>query len=201
MAKNMSRHKTTKKFKLPSIDEKLLEMKKTLPFNGSAVTEKSFSFSFACFDRSHHLFNLGGGKTEGGTVPGNWFIDLLDCFKGISNMKIAEMKSSMYDLHPIDWNKTNASAPKGSEQCDYWQFRINKSKGRVIGILIDGVFYVVWLDPYHNLTDSEGYGAANYYKPAMSLYEMKEKEVQTLEEEVEHLRSELQMAETLLNEK
>lgn len=35
--------------------------------------------------------------------------------------------------------------------------------GRVIGILIDAVFYVVWLDPYHNLTNSEGYGGVKKY--------------------------------------
>lgn len=196
----MSKRKTTDKFQLPPIDEKMLSKKKTLPFNGSAVTEKSFAFSFACFDRSHSLFNLGG-NSEGNTISGGWFIDLLDCFKNISNMNIAELKSSMYDLHPIDWSKTNTSAPKNSEQCGYWQFRINKSKGRVIGILIDGVFYVVWLDPHHNLTNSEGYGTENYYKPAMSLYEMKEQEIECLHGEIERLHGELQAAEKLLDEK
>lgn len=196
----MSKRRTTDSFKLPPIDKKLLETKKTLPFNGSAVTEKSLSFSFACFDRSHRLFNLGGNSEEN-TIPAGWFIDLLDCLKNVGNMNITQLKASMYDLHPIDWSKTNASAPKGSEQCDYWQFRVNKSKGRIIGILIDGVFYVVWLDPHHNLTDSEGYGNADYYKPAMSLYERKEQEIERLENEIERLHGELQAAEMLMDEK
>lgn len=33
--------------------------KPTLPYNGSVVADTGFSFSFACFDHSHKLFNLG----------------------------------------------------------------------------------------------------------------------------------------------
>ena len=51
------------------------------------------------------------------------------------------------------------------QQYNFWQFRINKSRGRVIGALIEGVFYIVWLDCHHNLTDSEGYGKARKYPP------------------------------------
>ena len=42
------------------------------------------------------------------------------------------------------------------EQYEWWQFRISKSKGRVIGIFIENCFHIVWLDRYHNLTNSEG---------------------------------------------
>ena len=40
---------------------------------------------------------------------------------------------------------------------------IDKSSGRVIGVIINNVFYVVWLDPHHNLIDSEGYGTVKKY--------------------------------------
>lgn len=190
----------TKGIRLPQVNEQIFNEKKTLPFNGRAVTEKSFSFSFACFDRSHKLFNLGD-NTETGSVSGNWFIDLIDCFKSVSNMSIVEVKASMHDLHPVDWSNANASVPDGGEQWEFWQFRINKSKGRVIGFLIDGVFYVVWLDPHHNLTDSEGYGTVRYYKPALSLYEQREMQIQQLTDEIERLKGELETAEELLSEK
>jgi hypothetical protein len=41
-----------------------------------------------------------------------------------------------------------------------WQFEITKSEhGRVHGILIDAVFYIVWVDPCHNLYKTgRGYG-------------------------------------------
>lgn len=71
----MSRLKTTKGITLPHV-EKPKDKPKTLPFNGKAVTEKSFSFSFACFDRSHELFNLGN-KKHGETVSGGLVYALL----------------------------------------------------------------------------------------------------------------------------
>lgn len=154
---------TKKKSKLPSVKIPVETIHIILPFNGSAVTDKKFSFSFVCFDRTHELFNLGGDG-EDGVIKGKWFIELFDCLKSVSNKTITELRQSKtHDLHPIDWDNTNTLAPKNSEQLEYWQFRINKSKGRVIGFMIDGVFYVVWLDPYHNLTDSKGYGTITKY--------------------------------------
>ena len=199
MPDNTHSRKMTKKISLPPVQTPTIDMKRTLPFNGKAVSEKSFSFSFACFDRSHELFNLGDTSATG-TVSANWFLDLLDCLKSVSNMNTSEMRTSLHDLHPVDWNKTNTSAPSGGEPCEYWQFRINKSKGRVIGFLIEGVFYIVWLDPHHNLTNSEGYGTETYYKAGMSLYEKRELEIQQLKEEIEQVKGDLQAAEEIIEE-
>ena len=120
-----------------------------------------FSFSFACLDMENEYFNLGG-TAEDGTVGGKWFWHLLECLKSVSNKTIAELKNSVHDLHPVDWSKTNVKCPSDN-QAEYWQFRINKSRGRIIGMLIDNVFYIVWLDPHHNLTDSEGYEKAKKF--------------------------------------
>lgn len=190
----------TKKINLPSVNKSIVNEKRLLPFNGTAVTEKSFSFSFACFDRSHELFNLGD-TTSDGVVGGKWFLDLLDCLKSVSNKSITELKNSLHDLHPITWSKTNTKAPDNSEQCDYWQFRINKSKGRIIGFLIDGVFYIVWLDPHHNLTDSEGYGGVKNYRAGLSIYETQEKTISELNDRIEYLQNELNTAYELLSGK
>ncbi len=155
---------TRRQHELPSVTPPNKIIPKTLPFSGSIVTDKKFSFSFSCFDRTHELFNLGGNDSDE-AVKGKWFIELLDALKSVSNKTISEVRQSKtHDLHPIDWSKTNTNPPVNSDQLEFWQFRINKSKGRVIGFIIDGVFYVVWLDPYHNLTDSEGYGTVKKYK-------------------------------------
>lgn len=194
----MSKRKTIKKFNLPPSDQNICKNKPELPFNGSLVTKQHFSFSFACFDRRHELFNLGDNTKEG-VVSARWFIDLIDCLKSVSNMSINTLKKSMHDLHPVDWSKANASIPSTEIQCEYWQFRISKTKGRVIGFLIDEVFYVVWLDPHHNLTDSDGYESARQYKPALSLYEMQELEIAQLKSEIKNLNQSLQAAEELLD--
>lgn len=189
----------TNRIKLPSVRIPESSKAKTLPFNGNAVTEKSFSISFACFDRTHELFNLGG-TADDNTVGGKWFLDLLDCLKNICNMNISDIRGSMYDIHPIEWNKTNAAAPKGYEQIEYWQFRINKSRGRVIGFKIDGVFYVVWLDPHHNLTDSEGYGTVQKYRCPESEYDSLLRRIAELEENNQRIKEDLETANQLLEE-
>jgi len=161
-----------------------------LPYNGSVVSEQGFSFSFACFDHSHELFNLGG-KTEDGTVGGSWFIDLMDCLKSVSNMTFDQARASMHELHPVDWKNANVKCPTNDKQHEYWQFRINKSKGRVVGILIDSVFYVVWLDRHHNLSNSEGYGGAKKFSPGKSLYELQEERIQELESKCKQLQADV----------
>ena len=160
----MSKRKANKQagIKLPKAAD-FGATKPLLPYNGEVVKDNGFSFSFACFDHSHELFNLGGGK-EDKTVGGKWFIEFLDCLKSIGNKTISDLKKSMHELHPVKWEGANVKPPD-TEQRDYWQFRISKSKGRVIGILIDNVFYVVWLDPYHNFMDSEGYGGVQKFPP------------------------------------
>lgn len=189
------------KITLPKVQAPPSSDKIKLPFQGSIVSQRGFSFSFASFDRSHKLFNLGDDTNPTGVVSGKWFIDLFDCLKSVSNMTIQEMRQSTHNLHPIDWNNTNTTAPMGSEQCEYWQFRINKSKGRVIGVLIDNVFYVVWLDPHHNLTDSEGYRTANQNKPAIGLYETQQAEIDELRQRIAHREEELKIAYALIDKK
>ena len=159
MPKNTSKPKATK-FKLPT--EKTPKGKVILPFNGKVVESREITFSFSSFDRKHELFNLGGRAADG-TVGGQWFFRLLDCLKNIGGKTIEDLKKKPFLLHPVKWETANAKCPTDSEQAEYWQFRIDKSHGRVIGILIDAVFYVVWLDPYHNLTDSEGYGGVQKF--------------------------------------
>ena len=197
----MNNPRTTKGFVLPPVSSPTEKIVKTLPYNGNAVTEKSFSFSFSCFDRTHELFNLGD-TTEDGTVGGPWFLDLLDCLKSVCNSTFAELQQShTHDLHPIDWSKTNTCAPPCSQQCDYWQFRINKSKGRIIGTIIDNVFYIVYLDAHHNLTDSDGYGRAVQYYAPLSIYEAQEKKIVDYEERIRHLQEENQAYEDIFNGK
>ena len=84
---------------------------------------------------------------------------LLDRLKQISSMKMSEFRQAGKALrsHPHDWSKT--SEPSGYahlsaqlQDCQPWQFSLARQElGRVHGILIDDVFYVVWFDPEHKM--------------------------------------------------
>ena len=140
-------------------------------------------FSFSLLDREMPEFNLGA---PGGADGFGWFLDLLDCLKSVSSHTYVDLKNSKkYQLHPVDWKHCNVKKPFNTddEQADYWQFRINKSKGRVIGIKIDSVFYIVWLDRNHNLCNSDGYGVCQFYQKPPSGYELLVEEIKSLKAE------------------
>ena len=133
--------------------------------------QKKMIFSFRLFNRTHPLFNLGDEKEKDNIIKSEWFIHLLDCLKEVSDKTPTELKNPTHDLHPIDcWEKTNLKKIPDISlnigiQHEWYQFRISKSKGRVIGMKIDNVFYIVYLDPFHNLTNSEGYGKQKKQPP------------------------------------
>lgn len=87
-------------------------------------------------------------------------IALHERLKSISQMTITEfMLSDSKSLrsHSHDWSKT--TEPDGYshlnehlKQCLPWQFSLSTSEyGRVHGIILDEIFYIVWFDPDHKL--------------------------------------------------
>lgn len=119
---------------------------------------------------------------SGPTVSVPWLYDFLNALKEFSSKTVTELIHSNLEFHPVNWDHANASPPRGYEQLEYWQFRISKSKGRVIGIKIDQIFYVVWIDAEHNLCDSEGHGTTRKYSYKKSDYEILTDEIKRLEE-------------------
>lgn len=75
-------------------------------------------------------------------------------------MRVSEFRSTRHKslrAHTHDWEKTSEKAgyshlTEQLKQCEPWQFCLSANEhGRVHGILIDEVFYVVWLDPGHKM--------------------------------------------------
>lgn len=174
----------------------------TIPLPNVERVDQFFKFSFEMFDREHPLFNLGSKEHSPVAISGEWFISFFDCLKDVSLVRISDLCRDSHDLHPVNWNSKNINTkkPSGHEQLDYWQFRLNKSNGRVIGVKIDNIFYVVWLDPYHNLVDSEGYGKAIYYYHPLTDYEILQNEKSQLEQEVAGLKENIKIYEELESE-
>ena len=175
---------------------------KTLPFNKAATRRNVFTFSFARLNRDHALFNLGDDEAKPKSLPDGWYLALLDTLKEASTKNVQELKNQPFELHPVRWDKANARRPEHDEQYEYWQFRISKSKGRIIGYTVhedaQTVFYIVWLDAHHNLTDSEGYGKAREYARPLTPYEILENENERLRAECDSLKKELEEAYALI---
>lgn len=103
-----------------------------------------------------------------------WFANLQDRLKDLSGKTgaIVEDKKAVndYRLHPINWDKSPikkedlTSVPEvlrnAAEDDFFWQFQLSKGTGRVVGFFNESmtVFYIVLLDPKHNIQPSKDYG-------------------------------------------
>lgn len=127
----------------------------------------TFSFRYCT---QQEWFGIGGQDAA-------WFANLQDRLKDLSGKTSAILEDQQsrhtYRLHPIDWNakdcpikKTDlTTVPKviidaDTENNFFWQFQLSKSTGRVVGFFNEDntVFYIVLLDPKHNIQPSKDYG-------------------------------------------
>lgn len=167
---------TRKTINIPGVKGDIPNKRSKLPVPIDLNKVDKFSYSFFYLDRNHRYFNLGG-------IKDGWFLDLLDCLKEASEKTIPELKTGKFKLHPVDWTKTNTPIPSKHSDEEFWQFRLSKGNGRIVGFRIDSVFYIVWLDPHHNLTNSEGYGTCREYdKPRTEYEELIDSNTKLLEE-------------------
>jgi hypothetical protein len=71
-------------------------------------------------------------------------------------LELKQCRSSSLRCHPIKWSDTNQDSfgiPNEEQLIDIpYQFSLSSNEhGRVHGFFIEEIFYVVWLDPNHDL--------------------------------------------------
>lgn len=155
------------------------------------ILKKSVIFSWKYFDRSHRKFNCGGIK-----IP--WVMSLLDTLKGVSNLTIGELiqengKRHGLRFHEIDWNNTTIEKfnfndiffSQIEDKC--YQLSISKGNGRIIGFLIDNIFFIVWLDPHHQLYLMDGFGGEKEFDYPINEFEALNMEYEDLKKQHEEL--------------
>nr|WP_216670108.1 hypothetical protein [Microcoleus asticus] len=92
--------------------------------------------------------------------PPNYFTAFLERVRDLSTLTAQEVKmnrSQSLRCHPIKWRDTTEpngfGIPNEKELVTIpYQFSLSTNEhGRVHGFFIEDVFYIVWLDPNHNL--------------------------------------------------
>jgi hypothetical protein len=135
--------------------------------NGSAVTidvgripevtiptgERKLRFSFKHLDTTHHVFSPAYCEAE-------YHCALLERIKALSSWTVDQFcdHANNEHRHIIDFAETvekDGFSSVEEEQLlftESWQFEVMpKTLWRVHGFLIEDTFYVIWLDPNHQL--------------------------------------------------
>ena len=110
------------------------------------------SFSFKYLRTDHPKYTIEDRDDK-------YFLKLITRFSDLSAIPVQELlanKSRALRFHPIDWTQTTESgfgiADEDQIVDQPLQFSVSANKyGRVMGFLIDSVFYVVWLDHDHEV--------------------------------------------------
>jgi hypothetical protein len=95
------------------------------------------------------------------------------------------LRSSKYRIY----NHKNATPPVplpdkvDVKLDDMLQIRIEKNKGGIHGYLVENTFYVVWLDPLHNMYPNKRYGGLKKIKPPTNCCGWHEEELSRLQKE------------------
>lgn len=136
--------------------------------------DKKIKISFQFFDRSNELFNLGETEKE-------WFINLLDALKLLSNITRRQLSGeykNKFQPHPYG-NKEILNCKDAmltNPQYEAWQLRLNKSQGRLHGFFVENTYYIRFLDRWHNMYDDKKYGGIKYKNFPLTEYDKLEQE-------------------------
>jgi hypothetical protein len=84
------------------------------------------------------------------------FTDRLKALSGMTVLELTTNRSKALRCHPINWETTSRNGfgiPNEDQIVDTpYQFSLSSNEhGRIHGFFIDNLFYVVWLDPTHQL--------------------------------------------------
>lgn len=200
-----------KKFNIPKPKEIENLSKNKLPISKDEIenarirAKERLQFSFRFLNIDNDAFNLGSMEKRRTSICGEWFIELLKSFKSVSDINRDNLISQRqhYDAHRHDWNKLDYKFEFSEdflEQVECIQYRISSSNGRVHGFIIGNTFYIVWLDPHHNLYPDDRYGGRKFYMTPLSCHDRLQEKMVELLKENDKLKKENEAVMEMLNE-
>lgn len=166
---------------------KVSDLKVSIKRQQLNCTQSAISFSFEALEITEY-FNLDG-------TCANWSSELFEMLKNISSINKEKLLSgayakSTYRVHSHENASPPSSLPEGVELKDCYQIRISKSKGGIHGVFFDNVFYIIWLDPLHNMYPNENYGGLRKVKQGSTCCKDRDQIIEKLQENNKKLREE-----------
>lgn len=163
--------------------------------------------SFELLDLDHKYFNLGGICPKGINAM---FKIMSFITKEITPERLRGPEfvggKGTIRYHPhddpkkiTDWPPIISQESKDPE-IEFCQIRFGKSYGGMHGLLIANIFYVIWLDPQHNMYPDDKYGGLKEYDLPGDCCKVQESLVSKLEEEAASMKSELDEYKSILEE-
>ena len=153
-------------------------------------------FSFEAYDKTEY-FNLDG-------TCQNWAAELVDMMQDVSTHTVVELTSGKYSKYRVhDHRKVQkcpSPLPNGVALKDMYQIRISKSKGGIHGVFRENIFYVIWLDPLHNMYPDDRFGGLRRIREASTCCKDRDDEILGLKEELEKAKNEAKEWEQLAQE-
>lgn len=132
----------------------------------------------------------------------NWSSELFNVLKEVSCIPKKEIfsgKHKKFRIHNHEKARPPIELPTGINLKDCHQIRLSKSKGGIHGIFRENIFYVIWLDPLHNMYPDEKYGGLKEVKePGNCCQTIWENKVKELNEKLEQVEKEKKEYEDLL---
>lgn len=147
--------------------------------------QEGITFSFEALEKTEY-FNLD-------STCENWSSDLFEMLKDISSIRKESLiagEYGIYRIHNHEKAKPPSNLPEGVELKDFYQIRISKSKGGIHGVFNENVFYIIWLDPHHNMYPDPKYGGLKKIKPPLSCCKDRENIILELFEANKNLKKE-----------
>jgi len=159
------------------------------------TTNDGIVFSFEALEKTEY-FNLDG-------TCQNWASDMLKMCKDISKLTVKQLTSGThrtYRFHSHEGANCPSPLPDGVELKDIYQMRISTSKGGIHGVLRENCFYVIWLDPLHNMYPDDRFGGLRRVKEASSCCKDRDDEILRLQEELQKAQNETKVWQELAQE-
>lgn len=147
-------------------------------FKQEPPKDQKIVFSFELLDYNEY-YNID-------CTCSRWSLDLVNMLQSISSVSRKEFvkpsfRRGTYRIHNHKNVIPPVPTPKGIDINDMCQIRLEKTKGGIHGKLVENVFYVIWLDPLHNLYPDERYGGLKKIKtPQTCCCDMYQAEIQEL---------------------